>query len=118
MYVGFRPPRELARSTDPATSKAAAARAQRKSMLDSLLAAFCVHGQMTAEEAAHACGYTAEDGAWKRVSDLLAVGMLEVVVLPGGQEKTRSGSSGRAQRVLQATKAGRLEHEYNVREAS
>jgi len=48
------------------------------------------HG-MTAEEAGDRAGF---DGAWKRCSDLLRLG----VIVPTG--KTRKARSGRAQRVL------------------
>jgi hypothetical protein len=51
------------------------------------------HG-LTVDEATRIGGYTAADGVWKRVSDLLRAGR----VRDTGQ--TRPGTSGRPQRVL------------------
>jgi hypothetical protein len=97
-------PKALARSSDPATSKAAARSLSRESMLRVLLAAFG-HKNATAEEAATA----AEVDPWaasKRVSDLLNSGLIEVAIV-NGNEITRRGSSGRFQRVLRITNEGR-----------
>jgi len=64
-------------------------------MLATLLRAYTDNTDgLTAEEAAAAAGYTAADGAWKRVSDLITAGHLEDTGI------TRRGSSGRDQRVL------------------
>jgi hypothetical protein len=97
-------PKALARSSDPATSKAAARSLSRESMLRVLLTAFG-HKNATAEEAATA----AEVDPWaasKRVSDLLNSGLIEVAIV-NGNEITRRGSSGRFQRVLRITDEGR-----------
>ena len=85
---------KLARTTDPVTSHEAARKVQRDTMLANLISVFEKSSGMTAEEAATAAGYTAADGAWKRVSDLINAGVL----VDTGQ--TRAGSSGRQQRVL------------------
>lgn len=90
-------PRRLARTTDPVTSKQAAAKVQRATMLHNLTTVFQQNwGGLTAEEAAQIAGYSAADGAWKRVSDLLNTGVLTDTGL------TREGSSGRQQRILKA----------------
>ena len=94
----------LARSSDPASSKAAARSLNRETMLRVLLLAFA-HQSATAEEAATA----AEVDPWaasKRVSDLLNAGLIEVAVA-NGKEIQRRGSSGRFQRVLRITDEGR-----------
>jgi hypothetical protein len=89
-----------ARTSDPATSKAAAAAVTSKdTMLVVLEAAYArmwivLHRGMTAEEAATQAGYPPQFGAWKRVSDLTRMG----VIVPTGV--TRPGLSGRAQREL------------------
>ena len=86
----------LARHDDPATSKQAAKLAQRETILNLLTDQFRLAGMggLTAEEAAVGAGYTAADGAWKRVSDLLNMAVLTDTGV------TRKGSSGRQQRVL------------------
>jgi hypothetical protein len=91
-----------ARVTDPDTSKAAAEGTARKQrMLDDLLAAFWRQGNpLSAEAAAEAAGYTPEDGAWKRVSDLKRLGL---VADTGMRVK---GSSGRSVALLQITPEG------------
>lgn len=92
----------LARGDDPETSHAAArslgghAGTMRRRLLDAFAAA-----DRTAEEAATAAGYSGADGAWKRVSDLLRAEM----VAPTGE--TREATSGRQQRILRITEAGR-----------
>lgn len=99
-------PATHARTSDPATSHAAAAQLSDKAtMLRTLLAVygsefagFC--DGLTAEESAGVAQYTAADGAWKRVSDLLRAGQLEDTSI------TRPGSSGRQQRVLRITEQG------------
>lgn len=97
-----KPASELARTNDPETSHAAAralggkAGTMRRTLLDVYSCA-----DLIAEEASEEAGYTAADGAWKRVSDLLGAGLLEDT----GQ--TRLASTGRSQRVLRITQAGR-----------
>lgn len=83
----------LARSSDPETSKRAARSLETNGQLEALEAIFREAGShgMTAEEAGDRAGF---DGAWKRCSDLLRLG----VIVPTG--KTRTARSGRAQRVL------------------
>lgn len=95
-------PRTLARVTDPETSQTAAWRLSGKAgtMRRVLLECYTHDGGMTAEEAAIRAGFTAEDGAWKRVSDLLNAGLLE------DTGETRPGRSGRQQRVLRITTTG------------
>lgn len=97
-----------ARSTDPETSKGAARLLGGKAgtMRHRLLLTYDMDARawgfgLIAEEAALRCGYTAADGAWKRVSDLLNAGLLE------DTGRTRPGSSGRQQRVLRITEKGR-----------
>lgn len=103
--------RTHARTTDPSTSKAAAASLDVRSQLTKYEEAFryaYTNGQgLTAEEAAHASGLGTDGGNYtKRVSDLINRGIIE----PTGE--TRRGSSGRKQRVLkyvsQADREGRL----------
>lgn len=92
--------RELARNTDPDTSKEAAAAVSasaRATMCANLLAVYRDNGPMIAERAAELAGYTPKDGAWKRVSDLLNAGLL----VDTGERVT--ASSGRKQRVLTVT---------------
>jgi len=62
-----------------------------------LLAQYRFGAWFTAEEAAEAAGYTPADGAWKRVSDLVRLGLL----VDTGER--RKGRSGRSQRVLRAS---------------
>ena len=68
----------------------------RRTLLDAYSTA-----NLTSEEASEFCGYTPADGAWKRVSDLMNAKLIE----PTGI--TRSGSSGRQQRVMRITALGR-----------
>lgn len=89
----------LSRTTDPETSKAAAVRVDAAFMRGKLLAVFA-RGEHTAEEASRAAGYTPADGAWKRVSDLKNLGLIE----PTGT--TRTASSGREQAVMRVTAKG------------
>lgn len=97
------PASHLARITDPDTSKAAATLSGRAGTIRrKLLESYLEDGVgMTAEEASSRSGFTAEDGAWKRVSDLLSAGLLADT---GGR---RPGRSGRMQRVLVLTDEGR-----------
>lgn len=94
-------PRTHARWGDPDTSHAAArALSPRQTMMRRLLTAFMVE-PLTADEAIWRCGYTAEAGAWKRISDLTLAGFLEDT----GQR--RPGRSGRDQMVRRITAEGR-----------
>jgi len=93
-------PEKLHRTEDPWTSRAAARQLKANTMRRYLLLAFAVIPR-TAEEAAGAAGYTPADGAWKRVSDLLNLGLIE------DTGETRTASSGRQQRVLRITAKGR-----------
>lgn len=90
---------ELARRTDPETSKAAARRLEAGSIRKALLKTFLV-GSRTFEEAADVAGIDPWQAS-KRVSDLIAAGFVHDT---GG---TRSGASGRQQRILQITAEGR-----------
>jgi hypothetical protein len=93
-------PRLHARRTDPETSHEAAERlASKKTMLWRLLLMYA-SGDFTAEEVADECGYTAADGPWKRVSDLVVLGYIEHT----GQQ--RVGRSGRNQMVRRITSTG------------
>ena len=96
-------PRTLHRVDDPDTSVEAAHRldAGRAGTIRRQLLATFRTTPRTAESAAIAAGFDRGDGAWKRVSDLLNAGFLE----PTGI--TANGSSGRPQRVLRITDAGR-----------
>lgn len=90
-----------ARNTDPDTSHAAAAALSDKhTMMRTLLLVFAGHDALTSERACQLAGYTPADGAWKRVSDLLAKGWL----IPTGD--TAVGSAGRRQRLLAITTEG------------
>lgn len=71
-------------------------------MLRRLLLAYADRN-LTAEQAADACGYTADQGAWKRCSDLANQGLVEDT---GDRRLARSG---RPQMVRQITLAGILE---------
>lgn len=97
-------PRELARTTDPDTSHAAAASldaGRAGTMRRKLLDAYGErHEALTAEEAAERAGYTKADGAWKRVSDLIRSGLVR------DTGERRPGTSGRDQRVLRITDVG------------
>ena len=95
-------PHTLARATDPHTSLAAAKALGGKAgtMRRRLLFAYRQIEELTADEAAEQAGYSAEDGAWKRVSDLLTAGLIE------DTGYTRAGRLGRQQRVLRITAAG------------
>ncbi len=98
---------KLARSTDPSTSHEAAESASdyRKTMAKNLLKAFKENPSgLTAEEASSLCGYSAEHGAWKRVSDLRNAGYIEPKVVDD-VEVTRVGSSNRKQRVMVVSEA-------------
>lgn len=103
-HPGLFDPHTHARTTDPDTSHEAAVKLTDKAtMLRTLLTKyhrFQFQG-LTAEEASGLCGYTASEGAWKRVSDLKRLGWVEDT---GG---TRRGVSGRSQAVLRITDAGR-----------
>lgn len=93
---------QLARSSDPTTSREAAESLSdyRKTMAKSLLKAFKENSEgLTAEEASLLCGYSAEHGAWKRVSDLRNAGYIEPKIVDG-VEATRVSSSNRKQRVM------------------
>lgn len=93
-------PRTHARSADPDTSHQAAHQlSDRTVMLRKLLTAFAAEA-MTADEAGARCGYTAADGAWKRMSDLERLGLIE----DSGQR--RKGTAGRQQKVRRITDAG------------
>lgn len=83
----------LARTSDPETSKKAARSLDANGHLEALTTIFREAGSqgLTAEEAGDRAGF---DGAWKRCSDLLRLG----VIVPTG--KTRTARSGRAQRVM------------------
>jgi hypothetical protein len=88
--------RTHARNRDPATSHEAAPPTRKKqSIWKNLEAVFRRYPRgLTAHEAAELAGYSDADGAWKRVSDLLADGLIEST----GQ--TKPGPHGRMQRVL------------------
>jgi hypothetical protein len=74
-----REPRALARSSDPQTSKEAAAAAERRapSQRDRLLSAYMTAGDrgLTDEEAGVSAGL-AGSGYWKRCSDLRSLGLI------------------------------------------
>lgn len=95
----------LARATDPLTSHIAAEpSATRYAQAEHLLSAFAgVKGGLTAEEAAEKVALT-HTGYWKRISELLRAGYLQVDRF----EVTRMGSSGRPQRVLHITARGEM----------
>lgn len=94
-------PRTHARHHDPRTSHEAAAQlSDKQTMMRRLLWAFLAQ-PLTAEQAADACGYGAESGAWKRVSDLANRGLIE------DTDATRLGRSGRSQIVWRITNNGR-----------
>lgn len=96
-------PHTHARTSDPRTSHAAAHRlAHRETMLRRLLVEFERYpAGLTAEESSTFAGYTADDGAWKRVSDLALRGWIE------DTGRNRIASSGREQIVRRITAAGR-----------
>jgi hypothetical protein len=82
-------PRTHARRGDPDTSHAAAHQLEHTDpMRRALLKAYADHADLTAEEAADACGYVADQGAWKRCSDLANAGLVEDT---GQRRRARSG---------------------------
>lgn len=110
------------RDAEPSTSVAAADRAMptARSLAYRLLAIF--RGQELRAELAgvEPGGFTVDElderlaeagvttsGAWRRVSDLLALSLIEPVPGPAGDPLTRPGRSGRDQRVHRLTAAGR-----------
>jgi len=101
--------RILSRTEDPGTSHAAAASlgGSTGTMRRRILEAFArapqerISGDLTADEVMTDAGYGPQDGTWKRVSDLLGLGFLE------DTGWTRAGRSGRQQRVLRISEAGR-----------
>jgi hypothetical protein len=95
-------PHTHARAGDPDTSHAAARQLEARTMLRRLLLAYADHDSLTAEEAADACGYTADEGAWKRCSDLANQGLVE------DTGERRLARSGRWQMARQITLAGIL----------
>lgn len=100
-------PHTHARTTDPETSAAAArSLSDKTTMLTRLLAAYHNRrvGGLTAEEATDEAGYEADDGAWKRVSDLRGMGLIE------GTDQSRIGRAGRLQMVLRITDLGKAVH--------
>ena len=102
-----RPANTLHRATDPDTSVDAAYSIKPDKMMGELLMAFYTHPHgLTADEAADKCGYTDEDGAWRRVSDLLYCGVIDIVRTPTGRAVTRPGRRGRSQQVKAITPAG------------
>lgn len=105
-------PESLARRDDPATSHEAAQLSQRAiSMRIRLLQSYVRHGAMCAEQAAAVAGYAPADGAWKRVSDLLRLGLLY------DTGRTATASSGREQRILALTQKGWQEAQRGRQEA-
>lgn len=93
-------PRWHARRGDPDTSHAAASELSDKTTMMRRLLAVHVGPGLTSEEASWVCGYTAEDGAWKRVSDLAVLGLITDTGV------RRFGSSGRRQMVRRVTEEG------------
>jgi hypothetical protein len=99
-------PHALARSTDPATSAAAARTLRRHTTLAALLAAYAERPQgLTALEAATAAGLDPWQAS-KRVSDLLNGQLIAPAVDADGHDLCRRGTSGRLQRVLRITATG------------
>lgn len=98
----------VARTNDPDTSHAAAARIPRRGSSARLLLYVFSLGSFTADEAADALdgveGYKAyKAGTWKRISDLKNLGWIE------DTGERRPGRVGRLQAVLTITPAGREE---------
>jgi hypothetical protein len=99
---------DLVPAPDALARKMAARFAKRRTIMRNLLreyARFAWVG-LTAEEAATKAGYDASSGAWKRVSDLLHAGLVDVRLDDEGAAVTRPGRSGRQQRVLVITDLG------------
>lgn len=104
--AGALDPLAHARGSDPETSHDAAelvSAHRAEAMMWCLLVAYHAAGDdgLTAEEASERAGYTADDGPWKRVSDLRA----EELIADTGRR--RVGSAGRRQMVLVVTDKGR-----------
>jgi hypothetical protein len=71
-------------------------------MLRRLLVTFARHpAGLTAEEVSAFAGFTPDEGPWKRVSDLVDLGLVE------DTDRTRIASSNRPQTVRRITAAGR-----------
>lgn len=93
-------PRTHARRDDLDTSHDAARRlGDQTSIMRRLLAQYAVE-PLTAEEAAERAGFEPLAGAWKRVADLVRLGLVE------DTELRRPGHSGRLQVVRTITQAG------------
>lgn len=94
----------LARTSDPATSHAAAKRARPRagSQKAVLLAVFAANSDLTAYEAGQLSGLARKPGCcyWHRVGDLARDGLLEDTGL------TRIVATGEGQRVYRITAAG------------
>lgn len=89
------------RNTDPGTSRAAgvSVRIRAGSQRHSVLLAFALGGDLTAEDAGRLSGLDQKPGCcyWKRVSELLAGGFLEET---GEQRKSRAGENQRVLRIF------------------
>ena len=96
-------PRKHARTSDPATSHAAAAQLSDKATMAARLLVTYLERELTADEAMRAAGYAPADGTWRRVSDLDKLGLIE------STGETRLGESGRHQLVRAITTAGVVE---------
>lgn len=90
-----------ARRTDPDTSHAAARSLTDKAAMMRRLLVVYAAAPMTAEEATEAAGFGPEDGAWKRISDLARLGLIEDTPV------RRYAHTGRPQVVRAITRAGR-----------
>jgi hypothetical protein len=94
-------PRTHARRADPITSHLAARQLSDKAtMLRALLSAYLDADGLTADEATIAADYGPSDGAWKRISDLAALGLI------ADTGERRQGLSGREQIVRAITHDG------------
>jgi hypothetical protein len=97
------PAHTLVRVSDPDTSHLAAQALSGKAgtMRRRILKVYANGAELTAEEAAFNAGFGPADGPWKRISDLLNAGLLE------DTGERRKAHSGRLQRVLRVSEAGR-----------
>lgn len=105
----YRSHRPRSRTSDPDTSRVAGDAVRRpETVAHRLLGAFAVVGMLgrTAEEAATAIY---RPSAWRRVSELVADGLLAPALDRHGEPMTRGTRAGREARVLVLTHAGRAE---------
>lgn len=97
--------RPAARTTDPITSKMAAATVSNRTSIAMMLLNQFAKKSMTAEQAGEAAELPF--GSWRRVSDLLADGHIEVRRNRDSTPMMAMNLSGRKARIFKITEQGR-----------